>query len=116
VTGQAGDQLQQGSEHPSPVVPRWVTAAALALLAVAGVVAVLRGDRSAGATPAAGGNTVLTPGESLVVLFNFALPRQCPAPLPVEAEVTVSGPAGSLQISQPIHLLSDLGGVEFDQC
>jgi hypothetical protein len=57
----------------------------------------------------------LTAGGSLVVLFTFDLPKDCPKPLPVEAEVTVSNSDG-LRIREPIHVLSDLGGLEFDQC
>lgn len=59
---------------------------------------------------------VLTAGGSLVVLFTFELPKACPKPLPVEAEVTVSRRDGSRGIGEPVPVLSDLGGLQFDQC
>jgi hypothetical protein len=198
VTGQGGDELQQGSEHRSTKVPRWLMAAALALLVVSGVVAVLHdpapragpapvvtptssptdvlaavdpalmltsnedvctstdhrarlsvsfgvvnlssepilvrrarpvlplgglrltsrsiGRTSCGKTPGAQGRRVLPVGSSLVVTFNFVLPKQCPKPLPVEADVTIARRDASRQIRERVPVLSDLGGLEFDQC
>jgi hypothetical protein len=199
VTGQGGDELQQGSEHRSTRVPRWLLAALLALLLVAGVVAALPHDpapradpappvtptssptdafaavdpalmvasnedvcistdhrarlsvsfgvvnlsnepilvrraravlplgglrltsrsigrTSCGKTPDAQGRRVLPVGWALVVTFNFALPKGCPKPLPVEAEVTISRRDASRQVSEPVRVLSDLGGLSFDQC
>jgi hypothetical protein len=199
VTGQRGDELLLGSERPSRVVPRWVTAGALALVAGAGAFAVFLdgGNPRAAAGPpptpttsprrvlpsvdpltlitsgngvctetdhrrtltvsfgvvnlsseavvvrkvtptlplgslwlihqsigvaACGevqsndGSRVLTPGRSLVVLFTFALRKECPVPYPVQAEVTVSGVDGARQVGVPIPVLNDLGGIDFDQC
>lgn len=62
------------------------------------------------------GTMVLTPGRSLVVLFTFALSKQCPAPFPVQAEVTVSRVGGARQVSVTVPVLNDLGGLEFEQC
>jgi hypothetical protein len=196
VTGQRGDELQQGSERPSRVMPRWVTAALVALVVGGGAFAVLRdaghsqGDAAPPPTPtlsptrvlpsvdpltlvtstegvctetdhrhkltltfglvnlgsvpvvvrkvtplaglrllhqsigiaacgevqSAEGRRVLTAGRSLAVLFTFALPQACPTPFPVRAEVTVSSLDGSRQVTRQIHVLSDLGGIKFDQC
>jgi hypothetical protein len=199
VAGQGGDELQQGSEHRSTKVPRWLMAAVLAPLLVAGVVAVLPHDpapragpapvvtptssptevlaavdpalmltsnedvctrtdhrarlsvsfgvvnlssepilvrrarpvlplaglrltsrsigrTSCGKTPGAQGRRVLPVGSSLVVTFNFVLPKQCPKPLPVEADVTIARRDASREIRERVHVLSDLGGLEFDQC
>lgn len=62
------------------------------------------------------GTRVLTPGRSLIVLFTFALSKQCPAPFPVQAEVTVSRVGGLRQVGVTVPLLNDLGGLEFEQC
>jgi hypothetical protein len=54
MTGPRGDELEHGSEQSSFQVPRWATAAVLALVVAAGAVAVLRdnGDPPVEPTPA----------------------------------------------------------------
>jgi hypothetical protein len=62
------------------------------------------------------GSRVLTAGRSLAVSFTFRLPKKCPAPLPVYATVTVSRIGGARQVANAVPVLSDLGGIEFEQC
>lgn len=62
------------------------------------------------------GSRVLTAGRSLAVSFTFRLPKKCPAAFPVQAAVTVSDVDGLRQVTDPVPVLSDLGGIEFDQC
>jgi hypothetical protein len=197
VSGQRSDELQQGSDRIPSRMPRWVTAAVVALVVAGGAVTVLRGDGDSPTEPAPSptntptrvvpiedpltmissssgvcretdhrrhltvifgvvnlssesvivrkvrpvtplgglrligqsigiaacgevqtndGSRVLTAGRSLAVSFTFRLPKKCPAPLPVQAAVTVSRIGGARQVTDPIPVLSDLGGIEFEQC
>ena len=197
MSGPGSDELQHGPERASTLVPRWVTAAVVALVVAGGAVTVLRGDgnppteqtpaptssrtrrvpnedpltmitSSSGActetdhrrhltvifgvvnlsseslivrkvTPvlplgglrlvgrsigvaACGevqtnnGSRVLTAGRSLAVSFTFRLTKDCPAALPVQATVTVARIDGTRQVANAVPVLSDLGGIEFEQC
>jgi hypothetical protein len=114
VTGSPGDELQQGSERPSPAVPRWVTAT----LPRGGLRLTRQsiGVAACGEVQTTDGSRVLTAGRSLAVRFSFALTKECPTALPVQARVTVSLVRGSRQISGAISVLDDLSGIDFDQC
>jgi hypothetical protein len=51
---------------------------------------------------------------SLLVVLRLRLPATCPAPLPVEADLTERRDGRT--ITAGIHLLSDLGGIRFTTC
>jgi hypothetical protein len=74
------------------------------------------GRASCGQTPGNHERRILPVGWSTVVKFTFALPVECPKPLPVEAELTDELLDGSRRERAQLNVLSDLGGLEFDQC
>jgi hypothetical protein len=49
-----------------------------------------------------------------LVVFRLALPPTCPAPLPVEADLTER--RDGRMITAGVHLLSDLAGIHFTTC
>jgi hypothetical protein len=53
-------------------------------------------------------------GGTMLVVLRLALPPTCPAPYPVEADLTER--RGARTVTAGIHLLSDLGGVHFTTC
>ena len=54
------------------------------------------------------------PAGSLLVVLRLALPPECPAPYPVEADLTER--SNGRTVTSGIHLLSDLGGIRFTTC
>jgi hypothetical protein len=56
----------------------------------------------------------LAPGGSAAVVFTFRLPRECPAPYPVQAYVLVG--VGDGVVADGVPVLADLGGVDFTAC
>jgi hypothetical protein len=57
---------------------------------------------------------VVRGGGTLLVVLRLALPPTCPAPYPVEAELTERRDGRT--VTAGVHLLSDLGGVHFTTC
>jgi hypothetical protein len=53
-------------------------------------------------------------GGSLLVVLRLGLPPSCPAPYPVEADLTERRDGRT--ITAGVHLLNDLGGVHFTTC
>ncbi len=53
-------------------------------------------------------------GGTLLVLLRLALPPTCPAPYPVEADLTERRDGRT--VTAGLHLLSDLGGLHFSTC
>jgi hypothetical protein len=65
---------------------------------------------------AAGSRALLMrPRGTVSAALHFRLPPECPAPYPVQAVVSYLG-AGEQPRSQRLHLLNDLGSLEFDSC
>ena len=53
-------------------------------------------------------------GGTLLVVLRLGLPPTCPAPYPVEADLTERRDGRT--VTAGVHLLSDLGGVRFTTC
>ena len=65
---------------------------------------------------AAGGRALLMrPRGTVSAALRFRLPPECPTPYPVQAVVSYLG-AGEQPRTQRLHLLNDLGDLEFDTC
>lgn len=59
----------------------------------------------------------LESGSEALVVFTFALPRDCPQPLPVGVQVTTQVPdVPRSQTTTEIAVYPDLGSVDFDTC
>jgi hypothetical protein len=56
----------------------------------------------------------LRSGGSLLVRLRLALPPTCPAPYPIEADLTERRDGRT--VTAGVHLLSDLGGIHFTTC
>jgi hypothetical protein len=54
------------------------------------------------------------PGGTMLVVLRLALPPTCPAPYPVEADLTER--RAGRTVTAGVHLLSDLGNVRFTTC
>ncbi len=65
-------------------------------------------------TPRIPAGVAIKPGKSIVVVMRFELPDACPQPVPVGANVTVTGSRGPIVTSLP--LFEDLGSVQFQNC
>jgi len=64
---------------------------------------------------AGGTNLLMRPRGTVSAALRFRLPPECPAPYPVQAVVSYLG-AGEQPRTQRLHLLNDLGNLEFDSC
>ena len=64
---------------------------------------------------AGGRDLLMRPRATVSVRLEFRLPRDCPAPYPVEAEISFVG-AGEVPRTQRLHLLNDLGALDFETC
>jgi hypothetical protein len=53
-------------------------------------------------------------GGTLLVVLRLGLPPTCPAPYPVEADLTERRDGRT--VTAGVHLLSDLGGIRFTTC
>jgi hypothetical protein len=63
-------------------------------------------------TQAAGG--LLAPGDVQVVTKRFRLPKDCPAPYPVQATTVLR--VNQMTGTTTVPVLNDLGSVDFDRC
>jgi hypothetical protein len=57
---------------------------------------------------------VIQPGDRLLFTMNFRLPHDCPQPLPVEAAYRID--VNGQEMTTRVHILGDLGSVDFDTC
>ena len=64
---------------------------------------------------AGGTDLLMRPRGTVSAALRFRLPPECPTPYPVQAVVTYLG-AGEQPRTQRLHLLNDLGELDFENC